>query len=67
DDLEAAGDFWDHEYSFLRDGQTVARVSKAWFSWTDTYGIDIAEGEDDILILASAVVIDMCCHEDRSD
>jgi uncharacterized protein YxjI len=64
DDLEAEGDFLDHEYSFTRGGQTVASVSKQWFSWTDTYGVEIAEGQDDILILASTVVIDMACHGD---
>ncbi len=63
DDLEAEGDFLDHEYSFTRHGQTVATVSKQWFSWTDTYGVDVADGEDDVLILASTVVIDMACHE----
>jgi uncharacterized protein YxjI len=64
DDLEAAGSFTDHEYAFTRGGQTVATVSKQWFSWTDTYGVDVAEGEDDVLILASSVVIDMACHPD---
>jgi len=64
DDLEAQGDFLDHEYTFTRGDRVVATVSKKWFSWTDTYGVDIAEGEDDILILASTVVIDMVCHGD---
>lgn len=63
DDLEAAGDFMDHEYAFRRGDRVVATVSKRWFSFSDTYGIDIAEGEDDVLILASAVVIDQICHE----
>ena len=63
-DLEAEGDFTDHEYSFTRGGRTVATVSKRWFSWTDTYGIDIADDEDAILILASAVVVDQACHPD---
>jgi uncharacterized protein YxjI len=67
DDLEATGNLVDHEYSFTRSGMTVATVSKRWFSWSDTYGVDIAEGEDDILILASTVVIDMSCHADRKD
>jgi uncharacterized protein YxjI len=40
-------------------------VSRRWFSWANTYGVDIAEGEDDILILASRVVIDMACHEHK--
>jgi uncharacterized protein YxjI len=65
DDLEARGSFTDHEYEFERGGQTVAVVSKRWFSWTDTYGVDIAEGEDDVLVLAAAVVIDMACHGDQ--
>ncbi len=65
DDLEAEGDFLDHEYTFTRGGRAVAGVSKQWFSWTDTYGVDVAEGEDDILILASTVVIDMVCHDDH--
>ena len=64
DDLEASGDFLDREYTFARSGREVAQVSKRWFSWTDTYGVDIADGEDDVLILASAVVIDMVCHAD---
>ena len=64
DDLEAKGDFLDHEYVFRRGGRDVATVSKRWFALGDTYGIDIAEGEDDVLILASAVVVDQACHRD---
>ena len=30
-----------------------------------SYGVDIADGEDDVLILASTVVIDMVCHGDN--
>jgi len=67
DDLEAQGDFMDHEYEFRRGGRTVATVSKKWFSWTDTYGVDIAPGEDPVLILASAVVVDQACHPDDGE
>lgn len=65
DDLEATGDFLDHEYQFTRGDRAVASVSKQWFSFRDTYGIDVAEGEDPVLVLASAVVVDMACHADR--
>jgi uncharacterized protein YxjI len=65
DDLEARGDFLDHEYTFERAGREVARVSKTWFSLADTYGIDIEDGEDDVLILASALVIDLVSHPDE--
>ena len=65
DDLEAEGSFLDLEYKFVRSGNTAATVSKQWFSWADTYGVDVADGEDDVLILASTVVIDMICHGDK--
>ena len=64
DDLEAEGNFLDHEYRFTRGGRIVATVSKQWFSWTDTYGVEVADGEDAVLLLASTVVIDMVCHGD---
>ena len=64
DDLEAQGDFFDHEYTFERHGHTVATVSKRWFSWTDTYGVGTVDGQNDVLILATAVVIDMVCHQE---
>ena len=65
DDLTAEGDFVDHEYVFTRGGRAVATVSKRWFSWTDTYGVEIGDDEDAVLILASTVVIDMACHPDQ--
>ena len=64
DDLEATGNLMDHDYRFERHGRTVAEVSKKWFTLRDTYGVDIADGENDVLILASTVVIDLCCHAD---
>jgi uncharacterized protein YxjI len=65
DDLEATGNLFEHEYTFRRHASEVASVSKRWFSMTDSYGVDIAQGEDDVLILASTVVIDMACHQDQ--
>jgi uncharacterized protein YxjI len=64
-DLTAEGNFLDHEYTFSRGDSEVASVSKEWFAWTDSYGVETNPGEDDILILASTVVIDMVCHGDR--
>ena len=64
DDLAASGNFTDHEYMISRGDGVAATVSKQWFAWSDTYGVDIAPGQDDVLILASTVVIDMACHPD---
>ena len=65
DDFEIQGNFSDHEYTFHRQGQPIAQVSKRWFSWTDTYGVDIADGEDHVLILACTVVVDLCIEKEH--
>ncbi len=58
DDLEAKGNIVDHEYKIERDGDKVAEISKRWFRVRDTYGIEIAPGEDDAFILALTVCVD---------
>ncbi|HEV7301102.1 MAG TPA: LURP-one-related family protein [Tepidisphaeraceae bacterium] len=60
DDLTAKGNFTDHHYTFSRGGREVAWVSEKWFSLADTYGVEVGAGEDPVLILACAVVIDRC-------
>ncbi len=57
-DMEAKGNVVDHEYKIERGGDKVAEVSKRWFRVRDTYGIEIAPGQDDALILAVTVCID---------
>jgi len=64
EDYDAQGDFLDHEYVIEGADRTAAIVSKRWFSWTDTYGVEIAPGADPILMLATAVVIDLVCHDE---
>ena len=64
-DYEITGSFWEYEYSFQRMGREVAQVSKKFFSFADTYGVDIVDGEDDVALLATVVVIDLLCHEDN--
>jgi uncharacterized protein YxjI len=58
-DLEMQGNLLDHEFTVRRNGDTVATVSKRWFSVRDTYAVDIAEGEDDLLILCSVLALDL--------
>jgi uncharacterized protein YxjI len=62
-ELHVKGNIVDHEYEFERDDRTVGRVSKKWFRARDTYGIEVAPGENDALILAAAVCIDEMAHD----
>ena len=56
--LEAEGSITDHEYEILAGEQVVATISKRWFSVRDAYGVAVAPGQDDVLLLAIAVCID---------
>lgn len=63
-DLKVHGNILDHEYAIKRGWNKIAEVSKRWLSLTDTYGVEIDDGQDDILILAVAIAIDMMAHDD---
>ena len=57
--LEINGDLLDHEFTIERDGQTVATISKSWLTMTASYAVEVAPGEDDLLILASVLALDL--------
>lgn len=61
-DLRIRGSILDHEYRIESGGQKVAEVSKKWFRIRDSYGIEIMPGQDDALILAATVAVDMMAH-----
>jgi uncharacterized protein YxjI len=63
DNYRVRGNFWNYEYTFTRGGRKVAVVSKRLFAWPDAYRIAITAGEDDVLILATAVAIDLIAHK----
>lgn len=65
-DYEIDGSFWEHEFSFERGGREVATVSKKLWSWTDSYGVDIQEGEDEVAILCTCIVIDQVLHDEKN-
>ena len=58
EDLKAHGNIVDHEYEIESDGEKIAEVSKKWFRVRDTYGVQLAQGQDVPLILAITVCVD---------
>lgn len=63
-DLDVQGNILDLEYSIMQRRKKIAEVSKKWLSLTDTYGVEIGDGQNDILILAVAIAIDMMSHDE---
>jgi len=64
-DLDVQGNILDHEYSIGEGRDKIAEVSKKWFRVRDTYGVQIEQGQNDVLLLAVTVAIDMMAHEGR--
>ena len=58
EEFKAHGNIVNHEYEIERGGDTVATVSKKWFRVRESYGVQIAEGQDVPLILAITVCVD---------
>jgi len=61
-DLSVQGNILDHEYTIEEGRKKVAEVSKKWFRVRDSYGVEVAPGQNDIVILATTVAIDMMAH-----
>jgi len=59
DDLEMRGDLLDHEYTIELGGEEVASVSKRWLTIRDTYAVQVAAGQDPLLIIGSVLALDI--------
>ncbi len=60
-DLVVHGNVVAHEYRI----SNAATVSKKWFRVRDSYGVEIAPGQNDVLILAATVCIDQLSNDIR--
>jgi uncharacterized protein YxjI len=60
DDLgwEVKGDILGHDFTLVAPQGVVATVSKAWFSWGDSYRVDIDQSVPPSLVLALVIAID---------
>jgi uncharacterized protein YxjI len=64
-ELEATGNILGKEFEITGDGQVLARISRAWFTVRDAYGVDVAPGQDDVFFLAAAVALDRIHHDEE--
>ena len=64
-DLDVKGNLVDHEYTIEDGRSTVAEVSRKWFRVADTYGVEVAPGQNPALMLAVTAVLDQMAQETR--
>ena len=53
-----AGDFWAHEYSLTENGREIMRLSKNWFTWGDSYEMNINDSQNELMCLCIALAVD---------
>lgn len=63
---EIEGSVWEHEYEIRKNGRTIVTISKEWFTWGDSYELNILDPADEIVALAVVLTID-CVREAASN
>ncbi|QUH30682.1 LURP-one-related/scramblase family protein [Vallitalea guaymasensis] len=57
---------FNYNFSIMKNGNIVATVSKEFFSFSDTYGVDVNDNEDYGFIIALVIVIDQIIHDNNN-
>jgi len=63
---EVSGSIMGHEYEITKDGLPIVTISKEWMTWGDSYELNIADPNDEIIALAAVLTID-CVVESNSN
>ena len=56
--IEVQGNWWDMNFEVYRNGELIGAVSKKWFTWGDSYQLNILDDEMEPLLVALVVAID---------
>ena len=62
---EIEGRLMAHDYEIIKNGKSIVTISKEWMTWGDSYELNIANPEDEIVALAVVLTID-CVMEASS-
>lgn len=63
--VEVQGNWWDMNFQMLQHGEVIGQVNKQWFTWGDSYKIQIFNEEMETIIISLVVAID-CVKADQS-
>ncbi|MEK8215263.1 LURP-one-related/scramblase family protein [Paenibacillus sp. FSL L8-0463] len=64
-DIEVHGNWWDMDFQVLQHGVVIGEVNKEWFTWGDSYKIQILNEEMEAIMIAFVVAID-CVKADQA-
>jgi uncharacterized protein YxjI len=52
-------------FHIIKGNTICASIAKKLIAMTDTYTVEVSDGEDDVLMLAVAIVMDMVCNNQK--
>jgi len=61
--LRVEGDWLAHEYTIFEHDRPIMQISKQWFSWGDSYMLDIPNPQHELLALGLVLAIDICLSQ----
>ena len=61
------GDFFDHDYAITQNDETIVNISKEWFTWGDSYELDISPYANEVLALSVVLAIDCVIDAQRNN
>lgn len=61
------GDFWGHNYRVIEGNHPIMTLSKHWFTWGDSYELDVKNPSDAALCLAIVIVVDRIIAEAKNN
>ena len=63
--IEVHGNWWDMNFEVYQHGEVAGKVSKEWFTWGDSYKVQVWNEEMETIILALVIAID-CVKADQA-
>lgn len=65
-DIQVRGDWWDKHFEVYRHNRKIAHVNEKWFTWGDTFEIDVFDEEFEHIVIALVVAIDFVKSSQRA-
>lgn len=63
--IDVEGNWWDMNFQVYEHGEVVGKVSKEWFTWGDSYKVQVLKEEMETIMIALVVAID-CVKADQA-
>ncbi|KHL92973.1 hypothetical protein QW71_26345 [Paenibacillus sp. IHB B 3415] len=65
-DIEVHGNWWDMDFQVIQRGAVIGEVNKKWFTWGDSYSVQVFKEEMESIIIAIVVAIDCVKADDAA-